>query len=60
MLACLISPSIGSAKIGGYDIMREPLKVREIVGILTENLSLYERLTAYENINFFAEAYGLW
>ena len=59
VLACLISPSKGSAKVGGYDIRRDPMKVRQTVGILTENPSLYERLTAYENMDFFAEAYGL-
>ena len=59
VLACLISPSEGSAKVGGHDITRDPLKVRQIVGILTENPSLYERLTAHENMDFFAEAYGL-
>jgi ABC-2 type transport system ATP-binding protein len=47
MLACLIPPSEGSARVGEYDIGRDSLKVREIVGILTENPSLYERLTAY-------------
>ena len=60
MLACLISSSEGSAKVGGFDISEEPTKVREIVGILTENPSLYERLTVRENIEFFAEAYGLY
>lgn len=59
MLACLISPSEGSARVGGYDIGRDSLRVRQIVGILTENPSLYDRLTAYENMDFFAEAYGL-
>ena len=59
MLACLVSPSDGSARVGGYDIVKEPLEVRQIVGILTENPCLYERLTAYENMDFFAEAYGL-
>lgn len=59
MLACLISPSEGSAKVGGYDVGRDSLKVRQIVGILTENPCLYERLTAYENMDFFAEAYDL-
>lgn len=59
MLACLISPSEGSASVGGYDIVKDSLKVRQKVGLLTENPSLYERLTAYENMNFFAEAYGL-
>ncbi len=59
MLACLISPTAGSATVTGYDIHRDPMKVRQSVGILTENPSLYERLTAYENMNFFAEAYGV-
>jgi len=59
MLACLISPSEGSAKVSGYKIDKDPLAVRQTVGILTENPSLYERLTAQENMNFFAEAYNL-
>lgn len=59
MLACLISPSEGSAKVFGYNINDNPLAVRQTVGILTENPSLYERLTAQENMDFFAEAYNL-
>ncbi|MCS7138618.1 MAG: ABC transporter ATP-binding protein [Crenarchaeota archaeon] len=59
MLSCLIKPSEGFALVGGYDIIKESNKVREIVGVLTENPSLYERLTAYENLWFFAEAYGI-
>lgn len=59
ILACLISPSEGSAKIVGHTINENPLTVRQTVGILTENPSLYERLTAQENMDFFAEAYNL-
>ena len=59
MLACLISPSEGSAKVSGHKIDENPLAVRQTVGILTENPSLYERLTAQENMDFFAEAYNL-
>jgi ABC-2 type transport system ATP-binding protein len=59
MLACLISPTGGSANVCGFEITREPSKVRDMVGILTENPCLYERLTAYENMQFFAEAYGV-
>jgi ABC-2 type transport system ATP-binding protein len=59
MLACLISPTTGYANVCGYNIEEDSLKVREIVGVLTENPSLYERLTAYENMDFFAEAYGI-
>lgn len=59
MLACLISASEGSAKVSGYKIDESPLAVRQTVGILTENPSLYERLTAQENMDFFAEAYNI-
>ena len=59
MLAGLISSTQGSAKVKGYVINRESLKVRETVGVLTENPSLYEKLTAFENMDFFAQAYGL-
>lgn len=59
MLACLIAPTSGTATIAGYNIQQDPLKVRQSVGILTENPSLYERLTALENMDFFAQAYGL-
>ncbi len=59
MLACLIAPTKGTATVAGYNIQKDPIKVRQSVGILTENPSLYERLTAYENMDFFAEAYGI-
>jgi ABC-2 type transport system ATP-binding protein len=59
MLSCLIAPSKGGAKVAGYNIAENPLDVRQTVGILTENPSLYERLSAQENMDFFAEAYNL-
>lgn len=59
LLSCLIAPSAGSAKVAGFDILSEPLRVREAVGVLTENPGIYDRLSALENMEFFAEAYGL-
>ena len=59
MLSCLISPTEGQASVGGFDIRKDPMRVREAVGVLTENPSLYERLSAYENMEFFAKAYGI-
>ena len=59
MLGSLIAPTEGSARVAGHDIVKDSLRVRETVGILTENPSLYDRLTAQENMDFFAEAYGL-
>ena len=59
MLSALISPTSGSAAVGGYDVRDDALKVREIIGVLTESPSLYGRLTALENMEFFAKAYGV-
>jgi ABC-2 type transport system ATP-binding protein len=59
LLTCLISPTEGSANVHGFDITKQPAKVRELTGILTENPCLYERLTPYENMDFFAQAYGV-
>ena len=59
MLACIIAPSEGSAKVAGFDITKDPNAIRKTVGILTENPSLYEKMTAVENLEFFARAYGM-
>jgi ABC-2 type transport system ATP-binding protein len=59
ILACLLSPTGGNARVCGFTITDEPAKVRQRVGILTENPCLYERLTAFENMDFFAKAYGV-
>jgi ABC-2 type transport system ATP-binding protein len=59
MLSCLISATSGEAYVAGHNIRSEPLLVRESVGVLTENPSLYERLTAVENLEFYAKAYGM-
>ena len=59
ILACLLSPTGGTARVCGFTVNDQPSKVRERVGILTENPSLYERLTAFENMDFFAKAYGV-
>jgi len=59
MLSALISPTSGRATIGGYDVEEDALKGRENIGVLTESPSLYGRLSAMENMEFFAKAYGV-
>jgi ABC-2 type transport system ATP-binding protein len=59
MLASLLTPDEGYARVSGHDTVKDSIKVRESIGILTENPSIYERLTAYENMHFYAEAYGI-
>jgi ABC-2 type transport system ATP-binding protein len=59
ILACLLTPDSGRAWVAGLDVTREPGRVRESIGILTEIPGLYERLSAYEYLDFFARLHGL-
>jgi len=56
LLATMLKPTSGTARLGGYDLIREPEKVRAKIGILFGGDSgLYDRLTAAENIAYFGE-----
>ncbi len=59
MLSTLKEPTTGNAKVNGYDIVREQEKVRESIGIVFQDPSLDEELTAYENLKFHAIMYEL-
>src|SRR5579864_7581241 len=59
MLATLLKPSGGTASLNGFEITREPQKVREQVGFLSGDMGLYGRLTPLEILNFFGELYGM-
>jgi sodium transport system ATP-binding protein len=59
MLATLLKPSQGSATVAGFDVVREPEKVRANVGFLAASTALYARLTAREMITYFGDLNGL-
>jgi ABC-2 type transport system ATP-binding protein len=59
MLAALIAPSRGSAVVAGYRLGENNEAIRQAVGILTETPGLYDRLSAWQNLLFFAEMYDL-
>ena len=59
ILCCLIRPSAGKAFVGGYEVGKEALKIREIVGLLPESPGLYGELSAYRNLEFYAKLYGM-
>jgi ABC-2 type transport system ATP-binding protein len=59
MLAALIAPSSGSALVAGHELGKENEQIRRSVGILTETPGLYDRLSARQNLLFFARLYGL-
>lgn len=54
MLACLIAPTSGTAKIHDLKVGQDNQKIRQIIGVLPENPGLYEKLSAWKNLEFFA------
>lgn len=59
MLACYLSPSSGTAEIGGFDTQTEPLEVKRILGYLPENTPLYTDMYVREFLHFVANTYNL-
>ncbi|TET90141.1 MAG: ABC transporter ATP-binding protein [Methanomassiliicoccales archaeon] len=55
MLCTLTYPTEGTASVAGYDIVKEDGKVREHIGLVSEKMIMYDRLTAYENLKFFGK-----
>ena len=60
MLCCLISKTGGEARIGGYQVGNDgdSLKIRELIGLVPDNVGLYEALSAYKNLDIFGRLYG--
>lgn len=58
ILSTLLKPSSGTVKIAGYDVAREPEKIKQRIGVVSHNPFLYDDLTAFENLAFYADLYG--
>ncbi len=59
VLATLLRPDTGHARIGGYDTVREAARVRAVLGLVPQTLGIYPTLTARENLLFFARLFRL-
>jgi ABC-2 type transport system ATP-binding protein len=59
MLCTLSNPTSGSAKIAGYDIIKDPAEVRKKIGLVAEKMIMYDTLTAAENLRFFGKLYAI-
>ena len=59
MFCGLLSPTEGTATVGGHDIIRNPEEIRQTIGYVSQRFSLYEDLTVLENIRFYGGIYGL-
>jgi sodium transport system ATP-binding protein len=59
MLATILAPSEGTAIVAGYDVAKDPQKVRARVGFLSTATALYGRLSAQEMVEYFGRLHGL-
>jgi ABC-2 type transport system ATP-binding protein len=59
MLSTLYIPTSGEATIGGHSVTKEPMAVRNLIGVVPQDLALYEDLSARENLIFWGKMYGL-
>ena len=59
MLTCLIQPTSGQATVGGYDVQKNPDEVRNLLGMVPQQVSLYKDLTVMENSQMCADYYGV-
>ena len=59
MLTCLIQPTSGQAIVGGYDVQKNPDEVRNLLGMVPQQVSLYKDLTVMENSQLCSDYYGV-
>jgi ABC-2 type transport system ATP-binding protein len=59
MLSGLIAPTSGDARVGGHSIVKEPLAVKQLIGVVPQEIALYPTLSARQNLLFWGRMYGL-
>jgi len=59
MLCGLVKPTAGSAQIAGFDIGKEPQKVKELIGVCPQEAAVFKFLTGLENLELFGTLHGV-
>ncbi|HSN76447.1 MAG TPA: ATP-binding cassette domain-containing protein [Anaerolineae bacterium] len=59
MLSCLLAPTAGDAIIDGHSVNKDPMAVKRAIGIVPQDIALYEDLSALENLMFWGRMYGM-
>src|SRR5258708_12057001 len=59
MMSGLLAPTEGDVVIDGHSIVREPIAVKKLIGVVPQEIALYPQLSARANLEFFGKMYGL-
>src|SRR5438552_1170558 len=59
ILCTVLRPSEGTARVAGFDVVQEPAQVRQHIGFLSANTAIYDRLSAWELVEYFGRLYGM-
>jgi ABC-2 type transport system ATP-binding protein len=59
MLCTLSRPTEGSATVAGFDVVKQSARVREHIGLVSEKMIMYDRLTAFENLRLFGKLFSI-
>jgi ABC-2 type transport system ATP-binding protein len=59
MLSGLLEPTGGEAEVDGHSVRRDPMAVKRLIGVVPQDLALYEPLSARQNLNFWGRMYGM-
>src|SRR3954469_12380137 len=59
ILCTVLKPTGGKATIAGYDVVTQAAQVRQHIGFMSANTAIYDRMSAWEMVDFFARLYGL-
>jgi ABC-2 type transport system ATP-binding protein len=59
ILSCLLKADSGEARVSGFSVSREPEKVKALIGVVPQDIALYEDLSGRENLLFWGRMYGM-
>src|SRR5207248_3742572 len=59
ILCTVLKPTGGTATLAGYDVFTQPGLVRQHIGFLSANTAIYDRMSAWEMVDYFGRLYGL-
>jgi len=59
ILSTLFAPTSGDAIVDGHSVTQEPMAVKRVIGVVPQEIALYDELTALENLKFWGHMYGL-